>query len=364
MKKINIFGIIGVGYFLCLNPAHALGTAAGTSISNTATIGYTVNGDVQPDEDSNTVTYVVDRLINFTLTRVNTDHVSVSPNTNDRVLRYTIENLGNATQDFALAAINGAKPAASGGDFNGTENSDVTNIRVFSDENSNGTYEPLVDIKTYVDQLPASGATTRTVFVVSDVGAEADGDIMGIRLTGTAALGTVLNTQGANESATAVGSETEGTVDVLFGDAAGDGADSNEDGTYAILNSYEVASATLVITKSVTVLEDPYTGTAGPGVFPKRVPGSILQYVVSIQNTGSTAATSVTVSDPLDSNTTFRTGTIELGPTGSLVAEDDDNSGVDESPDGANITGSTVNASIASIAAGATYELVFEVDVD
>ena len=58
--------------------ALADGTPAGTPISNTASVDYFVNGVDQDDISSNTVTFLVDRKVTFTLDLVGTELVPPS----------------------------------------------------------------------------------------------------------------------------------------------------------------------------------------------------------------------------------------------------------------------------------------------
>ncbi len=82
--------------------AMADGTPAGTPISNTASVDYFVNGVDQDDIPSNTVTFVVDRKVSFTLDPLGTDLVDVTPGGNDYFVDFLLTNTSNATLDFNL----------------------------------------------------------------------------------------------------------------------------------------------------------------------------------------------------------------------------------------------------------------------
>jgi len=62
--------------------ASAVGTDAGTVISNTATVVFTVNAVVQPAVASTAVDFVVDRRVDLTVAAVPVSEVIVNPNTN------------------------------------------------------------------------------------------------------------------------------------------------------------------------------------------------------------------------------------------------------------------------------------------
>jgi len=60
---------------------------------------------------------------------------------------------------------------------------------------------------------------------------------------------------------------------------------------------------TLAITKASEVLTDPVDGSTNP----KRIPGSVVRYIVTVANTGtgSADASSIAISDPVPANTTL-----------------------------------------------------------
>jgi len=66
-------------------------------------------------------------------------------------------------------------------------------------------------------------------------------------------------------------------------------------------DAYRVLSAQLTITKSSTVIRDPFNLAANP----KHIPGAYIQYVITISNAAGagTSATLTTITDTLDNNT-------------------------------------------------------------
>ena len=102
-------------------------------------------------------------------------------------------------------------------------------------------------------------------------------------LTATARAGAVRLCLGAALTETA-GADTAG-VDIVFGDAAGtdDGA---RDAAHSSRSAYRVVSAALSVAKISTLICDPFNGTTNP----KRIPGAIVRWTITITNTGAASA--------------------------------------------------------------------------
>jgi uncharacterized repeat protein (TIGR01451 family) len=76
------------------------------------------------------------------------------------------------------------------------------------------------------------------------------------------------------------------------------------DGIHEASDQYAIASATLSVAKTSTVISDPFNNTTNP----KAIPGAIVQYAITVSNTGASAASGVAINDPLPANTTFVQG--------------------------------------------------------
>jgi hypothetical protein len=118
-------------------PAHAAGTPAGTTVTNTATVNYSVSG-VTTTATSNTVSFRVDELINVRVTPPAAAAAVNSPDTN-RTLAFTVTNVGNAPENFSLAL--NLSPAVSD-QFNPQPGAAGT---LFIDSNNNGQLDIGVD---------------------------------------------------------------------------------------------------------------------------------------------------------------------------------------------------------------------------
>ena len=122
-----------------------------------------------------------------------------------------------------------------------------------------------------------------------------------------------------------------------------------------------IAPTILSVTKVSSIVSDGVSATN-----PKAIPGATIRYCILITNPGPSTATAVTASDTLPTNTTFVGGMLS-GTTcaGASAPEDADNTGADESdPFGMSVSGSTITGVAASLAASATFAMVFNATVN
>jgi uncharacterized repeat protein (TIGR01451 family) len=333
--------------------AWADGTPSGTPIDNTATIDYTVGGVGQTQIVSNTASFVVDNKIDLTVATVDLALVVVVPGAVSQVLTHTVTNDGNTPQDYSLQA-----QASAADEF------DATLVGVFVDGNANGTYEPLVDTATYVDELGID--LTTTVFIVADIPAvQVDGDQALYDLVAQTAAGGAGGAQGAdilNDDALII--DDPATVQIVFGDGAGS-VDGPNDGQHSSANGYEVVTATLDVTKSSSVISDPFNG----GVNPKAIPGATMGYSIDIDNIGTAAASNVIVEDAIPGNCAYIVGSVSTVPGGATVVFSDDN-GLTwtyvpvGAPGSADPAVTDIRVTFANIAAAASAQEAFQVLID
>jgi hypothetical protein len=296
-SSLRIALFAGLVLSAATNQGSAAGTAVSTPISNQASISYQVSGVNQTGVTSNAYAFVVDRKINLTVVTTDSSAVVTASGATNSVLTFTVQNTGNGTQDFALAAVGQSGGAAA---FTGTDNIDGSNLRVFVDANTNGTYEAGTDTATFIDGLAADG--TSTVFIVGDfTGTYANGDIATYHLSATARDAGTSGSLGAELTETS-GADTPGTVDIVFADAAGSATgDSARNGTFSDNSDYRIAAANLTVTKSSAVISDPSNGTTNP----KAIPGAVIEYTVLISNAaGAATASNISFTDSLNSEIT------------------------------------------------------------
>ncbi len=325
-------------------PALAAGTRAGTTITNSVTVNYNVNGNAQnavTDSDS----FTVDQRVNVNVTAITTP-VSVSPNQTNRVLAFDVTNLGNATADLVLStALRGGTAA------------NISNIRIFRDTNGNRALdaaELTAGAITSLDEV-AEDATV-AVLVVSDISINAvNGDTFDVALTAAVHAGGTAGSTGARILAT-TGANTTGIDNVLF-DGAGV-SDSANDGAFSAQGRYAVSGAVLTVVKSSRVISDPVNLTTNP----KAIPGATVEYCITVANAaGAATATNVALLDDLPADVLYSSAfgifingsaTCTTGTTGGTFAAAGGAAGRDR------ITGT-----LSDVAAGQTRSLYFRVTI-
>jgi hypothetical protein len=278
-------------------PAFAAGTTAGSTITNTVTVGYSVGGVAQTAINASNV-FTVDRKISLTVAETGTTTTTVSPGQTVAVTTFTVTNTSNAVLDLGLSV---AQPTGGTTQHGGTDNFDVTTPTMYVDTNGNGTYDAGTDLAvTYLDEVAADAS--KTVFVVAAIpAARVNGDVAGVTLTAQAREGGAAGTQGAISTET-TGANTAGQ-DTVFADTAG-ATDAARDGQFSARDDYTVSAALLTVTKTSKVISDPLNGTSNP----KLIPGSVVEYCIQAANgAGGAAATSVAISDPLPTQMTYVT---------------------------------------------------------
>ena len=352
MNRINrLFGTVGAAALIVTSasPALAGGTAAGSTITNTVTVNYQVSGVSQTATGASN-TFTVDRKVNLTVAEVGTTTTQVSPGQTAAVTTFTVTNTSNATLDFALVA---AQQSGGAGAHSNSDTFDVTNVKVYVDTNSNGSYDAGTDLEVaYLDELVAD--TSKTVFVVSDVPlGRVTGDVAAVTLTATGREGGAAASQGVALTQT-TGANTA-AMDTVFADGAGAG-DAARNADFAAKDDYSILAAALTITKLSTVISDPFNGTTNP----KAIPGATIEYCIVVSNAaGSATASSVAISDPLPTTVTYSSGygAFINGTVTSGVCNADGTAG-------GSFASGTVSGTLSSVAAGETKTLRFRATIN
>jgi len=328
--------------------AHATGTAAGVTISNSATVNYSVNAVAQPAITSASADFVVDRQINLTLTPPGT-YVNVTPGTANNAIPFVLTNTSNAPLNFVLAGANNPTDP-----YGGTDNFNPSTIAVFADVNGNGTYEPATDTATLVDTLAADASIH--VFIVSTIpGGQANGSIAALTMTATAHETTANGGGALTQNA---GADVAATVQTVFADGAG-ATDAARDAAFSATGAFLVQGANVTVSKTETVISDPINNTTNP----KHIPGAIVEYQVTVTNAASSAvaATTITVTDVMPANVTFQPNTYGAGQ-GMQVGGVAQTNAADA--DQGTFAANTVTVTIPSLAPGASSVITFRVAVN
>lgn len=284
------------------NTALAAGTATGTTISLGATADYQVGGvDMPQVNTASPAEFMVDTVIDLTVAEAGSNYTVVTPGATGQVLVFTVENTGNAAQDFALTgaavSVGGDDPIDTGSN---TVDFTASGLQIYVDGNSNGIYEAGTDTATYIDELAPDA--TITVFITANIpNTPAHNEVAACSLTATAHDGGTASTLGAltteDDGQANDTSLDPANTDVVFGDGSGL-TDGNTDGVYSAADAFQVTSATLTISKASTLISDPFNNTTNP----KMIPGAVVEYTITVTNgsgAGVVDATGILVRDDL-----------------------------------------------------------------
>ncbi len=347
LKRLLATGLVAFFGVVYSTSALALGTAADTDIENFATVDYQVSGANQLPVTSNTTSFKVDQVVDLTVAEADGAETAVVPNQQDAVARFTVTNTGNAAQDFSLSVINVASNP-----FGVPDNFDPTAFTIVVDVNNNNVYDVGVDTATFIDELGPD--------VTGD---EATDNVISVFVLADIPLGPTPG-QGANIQLVAAALEggasgAQGDVQVASGGSNTDGLEvAISNGTASADDAYLVgAVATLAATKESRVVSDPLSNE-----FPTAlaIPGAIVEYTITITNSGSVPATDVTVSDTLPGDLTFVNGGYDIGVTDSDIQIDSlgvtsyciaEGGGTDTNADGCVLTGAVLTVGAAGMTA-------------
>ena len=361
----RLLGAAGTAALIALaaNPAHAAGTAAGTTITNTATINFQVSGVSQTAQTASNA-IIVDAKVVLTATEQGAT-TSVAPGQTAAVTTFQVSNASNEAIDIGLTTVaqsNGATAAHGGtvavtpASFTYWVNSNGSTTCSYSASNATQV--------TWLDEV-AVGQTV-CLYVQSSIPATAtNGQVAGINLTATAEQAGVAGTQGTvlTQSGTGV-AWTPGTMQTVFADASGNGGDSSYDGKYTALADYTLAAPVLSVNKNSVVISDPAEGTTNP----KAIPGATLQYCIVVANAAGAgaSATNLAVSDVLPANVTYKANSVVLNAavsgSGATATCGSGTAGSDATNWSAG--SNTVSGSLATLAPGASEGLLFQVTIN
>lgn len=324
LLKLNIIVLSGL---LVYKPVFAVGTAAGSDVSNTATVSYSLGGNNYSVSD--TATFRVDEKLDVNVAWQDATNVSVNTPDTNQVLTYLLTNTGNGNDSYLLTVDN----TIAGDQFN------PSLVNIYLDANSNGIYDAGTDTlyNPTVNDPSLNADESLAIFVVNDIPALLNpGDLGNSQLTATSntlsgAPGTALANAGENNSDAVVGNS---------------GATSGDIGTY------EVSSVAVSIVKSVAI-NDPLGGN-------QPMPGATMTYTLVVTVSGPGTATDVVITDPIPTNTTYVDDSITLN---SVAQTDDaDSPLVDESDynitNAGNITVNLGDMTSASPAQTITFDVI------
>lgn len=316
--------------------AFAVGTAAGTSIDNTVSVDFDVNGIDQTDLTS-TVSFVVDRRVDFTLTLVGGALVDVTPGEDDAFFDLLLTNDSNSPLDFNLlldqAGVATVRTIA--------DTADMTDPEYAVSGDFVADTPPVQGGPQFVDELPADEDAIIRVWGDAAL-ALLNGQVAGIQIDATAAEPGTATVEGA---ALLDGvANTDLGIENVFADNGNDGVESETDG-------FNVVSASLVVTKSYAVI----AGDLGSGL---PIPGATVEYTITVVNGSTTDADAVVLDDAIDTDVTLDLNVAAYG--GNDVSVDNDGATlacdveINADGDGCDLVGADMTIGAADLVGGIT----------
>jgi len=391
MKLKNMVAPVVFGALsLAVANANAGGTTAGTTITNTANLSYTVNSAAQTT--SSVAEFDVDIKIDFTL------------ETNNNAIQTS--DLSGATVEIASIKL------ANAGNSSGTFTIDITDQSVgatellYGETDVNSTTEDTYDLvgTTYTVSGTTASATAsanvnNSIITVTGLGADEEISI-DVFVEKSAFAGNGLNsstlsiqefeakatqvTLADNTTTVAIsGTDDNGNTDtndveIVFADE-GDGVLGNNSET--VLEAIQLSLPYFPddtnlpdnqkgLLKSSTVLWDPFNLDASDASKPKAVPGSVVQYTIIVRNFGSDLLSALAISDAIPAGTTIcniatnHTSGVCIDPTAVNGARSGETVTTPVAPSFATSTASQVNAVFPTFPAGQESSITFTVTVD
>jgi uncharacterized repeat protein (TIGR01451 family) len=313
-KRVGL-ACVALGAIAVSQQAFAEGTAAELTIENRATVNYQVGGVAQTLIESSPAgnstaglnagadtEFLVDRKIDFTVEEVGAAETEVSAGAANVVTTFRIINTGNGSQGFDLT------PAHTGGTlFGHADFFDMDNLEARVSTAACVVATPAAPVYNSVsdtaqDVLTLGDDDCVYVFIVADTPVSAqNARASNVRLTAVAVEATTLNA--INETNVA---DQAMVVEVVFADAGENNSEFAEDQFY-------VQTAALSVAKTSLVVSDPINGALSPTVFPRAIPEAIVEYGITLTNTGAADAEVVTITDSIPANTTFENNTYSGG---------------------------------------------------
>ncbi len=134
MKLSKVLAVALIGTVGFTSSALAGGTKAGTKISNAPTLTYNMGG-AEKKATAPVSSYVVDKVINFTLTRSEATEQKVVAGTK-KVVEFKLTNIGNSVENFALIK------------WHNIQNVKFLSKKFYVDANGNGVLDPAEKVDT------------------------------------------------------------------------------------------------------------------------------------------------------------------------------------------------------------------------
>lgn len=340
--------------------AYAVGTPAGTTVSNVATVNYNVGG-APTTVNTNAVSFRVDELISVRVTPPAAPTTVSSPDSN-RVLVFTVTNVGNGPEAFTLTP--NLNPAVAD-QFNPQSGAAGT---LFVDINNNGQLDIGVDTPVSAPLAINPDQSVRVLFVANIPAGVANGGQGAVTLSAASATpGAIVSGAGVAPGTVLpnAGTPTVGApgIDAVIGAGAGGAADSGADdvatGIYGVAGvNVTIAKTVLAVTTPLGVTTTGCNSATPPAACSSILPGSVVQYQLAVTLTGSGTAANVLITDAVPANTTYVAQSIRLNGTAQTDQADGDNA----SCPGCGVAVGTVTVNLGNVAVTAGAPVTHLID--
>ena len=275
MELSRILSVALVGTMAFTASAMAGGTKAGTKISNAPKLSYSMGG-IDKKVEAVVASYVVDKVINFTVELKKTKEQNVVAGKKALGV-FILTNKGNSVENFVLTENYGSLK-----DFK------FTNSKIYIDANNNDILDKEEMIHTPVlSKLDIDGKKTIWIEATTDVKTVVGKE----NHYGILARAAKAGTKDIYEAQSATNSMSE--MDIVFADGQGSG-DKARDNTAIIRYIWTITQDTTnvkleIIKEFEKVITDPVNKTNNP----KAIPGAQILLKYQVKNNAKTVAKNV-----------------------------------------------------------------------
>ena len=289
MKLSRVLAITLLGAIAMTNTVMASGTKAGTKITNTPTLSYSMGGTSKILK-APTSTYVVDKVINFTIARSEAQEHKVVAGTT-KLVEFKLTNIGNSVENFKLSK------------WHNVQNVKFLSKKFYVDTNGNGRLDKAEKVdSSLVKKLAMDGSTKIWMELKIDskavIGKRSDSGILAQAV------------DKASRPYKATKTNRMGVEDIVFADGkVYTPVDKVRDGKMSMWYGFTIIQGSDVkldikpygkLDTSMIVQHDPVNGMRRKGVSPKAIPGATVVKRWSIKNNTKTTAKNVKFSMKID----------------------------------------------------------------
>ena len=316
----------------------AVGTAAGTLISNLATVKYMIGPSPPYSATSNTVSFRVDEIIQPVLTWQDATPVAVNTPGNNSVLTFLLTNGGNGPEAFGLTRTNGPAPLPSGNytPLNGSIGAIYLDSGASAGFQASGPNADRLYVPGSNDPILAPNASI-TIYVASDT------PVVASNLHGEVLLSAAALTVGAAGA-------LPGTALAGLGQGGGFAVVGSSRAQAGATGGYITSGLGFAMIKTVLKVLDPH----GTSVV---MPGAELTYQIVATLSGAGTASKLVLTDPLPPATTYVPGSMVVDGIAQTDAADAD-------PAQFIAATQTVSVSLGNVASPANVVITFRATIN